>query len=306
MSIQEETSTAEPAVEGLMTLHISQVPPNVGLIRVVRDLANPDAEIPMDGSWSREEIERLTFEYPQLMVELQVTSDEKLDILVDQVTDITEKELCLDKIFDDVDLVREHLRDRIKDVFDEKINSFRNKMTEVSHDVAENKMKENAQSYEKLISYTTECFALGMLFIEYLDDLSDDKKNDLGKSLILHKIGYIESMEDSTELQARTIAILKSSGYDDFIVQFARDQGTTRYKNGKLKKLVRATEIGKIVTHYCNCTINYPDIDPSRATIEEYEGVLKSSGRRREMMFDPDLLAKFVEMIRKGGGALVE
>lgn len=304
MSIQAEPEP-EPASTGqidneLMALHISQVPQNVGLIRVVKDLAHPGAEIDTDGSWSLEEIERLSIKHPQLMVELQVTSDEKLDILVDQVTRITEKKLALDKMFDDVAAVKEQLRNRVRDVFDEKINSYRNKMTEVSYGVDKEILTTNAKTYSKLISYSTECFALGMLFVEYLDELSERQQNNLGKSLILHKIGYIESMEDSNELQARTIAILETERYDHSIVQFARDQGTTRFKGGKLKGLVRATEIGKIVTHYCNCTVNYPRETPPYKTIANYESILESTGRRREMMFEPTLLTKFIEMIKKG------
>lgn len=286
--------------DGLLTLHISQVPVNVGLIRIVKDLANPDTEIVTDGSWSREEIRRLTREYPQLVVELQVSANEKLNFLVDQLTGVIEENLSLQRMFADVDEVKENLEERIKDVFDEKIISFTNKMTMLSYGVGRNVLAEHNASYSKLISYSTECFVSGMLFAEYLEELSVRQKNNLGKGLILHKIGYIETMEESRGLLDRTVAILENSGYDREIIQFARDQGTTRFKDGDLKNLPRATEIGKIVTHYCNCTINNPEEISPYKVIQNYEAILDSPGRRREMMFDPALLTKFVEMIRKG------
>lgn len=286
--------------DGLLTLHISQVPVNVGLIRIVKDLGNPDAEIITDGSWSKEEIRRLTREYPQLVVELQVNVNEKINVLVDLLTGVTEKNLSLKRMFTDVDQVKENLEERIRDVFDDKIISFTNKMTMLSYGVGENVLTEHNASYSKLITFSTECFVNGMLFAEYLDELSVRQKNNLGKALILHKIGYIETMKESRRLLDRTVAILENSGYDRTIIQFARDQGTTRFRDGKLKNLPRATEIGKIVTHYCNCIINNIGETSPFKTIQNYEEILASSGRRREIMFDPALLTKFVEMIRKG------
>ena len=145
-----------------------------------------------------------------------------------------------------------------------------------------------------------QCYILGMLFVEYLDELSERQKIVLGKSLILHKIGYIETLEDSASLLERTIAILENGGFGKAITQFAKNQGTTRFKDNKLKDLLRTTEIGKIITFYCNCTVNYPTITPPHKTIEKLEHILAATGKRREIMFEPTLLTKFIKMIHKG------
>ncbi|AGF77638.1 hypothetical protein UWK_01066 [Desulfocapsa sulfexigens DSM 10523] len=300
MNNEVETGNIPQNEDGLLMLHISQVPENIGLIRVVKNLANPNGEIETDGSWSRAEIQRLSIEYPQLVVELHVNPEEKLNLLVDQLTSITEKKLTLKRMFEDVNSVKEHLKERVKKVFDEQIISFRNRMTIFSYGVSDSTLTENAGSYSKLISYSTQCFVIGMLFTKYLNELSDQQRTTLGKSLILHKIGYIETMEDSKSLMERTIAILENAEYEREIIRFAMNQGATRFKKNKLKNLPRSTEIGKIVTHYCNCTVNHPRSTPPYKTIENFESVLEASGRRREIMFDPTLLTKFVEMIRKG------
>lgn len=300
MNMLSELVNADEKEDGHLTLHISQVPENVGLIQEVKDLGNPGGEIQTDGSWSAKEIKRLSLEYPQLVVELQVNPKEKLDLLVSQLTSITEKKLFLGKMFADVNAVKERLKERVKEVFDDQIISFRNEMTMVSYGVNDDILTENAETYSKLISYSTQCFVIGMLFAEYLDELSEKQRTTLGKSLILHKIGYIESMEESASLLERTIAILENAGYENAIIQFAKNQGTTRFKNGKLKNLLRAIEIGKIVTYYCNCTVNHPRTTPPYKTIENFETILEATGKRREIMFEPTLLTKFVEMIRRG------
>ncbi|AGF78923.1 hypothetical protein UWK_02383 [Desulfocapsa sulfexigens DSM 10523] len=300
MNALAETGSHNANEDTLLTLHISQVPENIGLIRIVKDLGNPNREVITDGSWSKAEIRRLNKEYPQLVIELQVTSEEKLSLLVNQVTSITEKSFTLEKMFKDVNAVKESLKERVREVFDDQIISFRNRMTMTSYGFNDDILTKNASSYSNLITYSTQCFVIGMLFAEYLDELSSLQRNVLGKCLILHKIGYIETMNDSSSLLDRTVAILESSGYERAIIQFAKNQGTVRFKNNKLKNLLRTTEIGKIVTHYCNCTVNYPRITPPFKTIEKFEEILEISGRRREMLFEPTLLTKFVEMIRKG------
>ena len=300
MSMVSESAAVDHDDEGLLALHISQVPEDVGLIRVVKDLANQNREIETDGSWSRKEILRLSKEYPQLVVELQVTPEEKLNLLLEQLTDTIEKKLTLERMFENVNAVKERLKERIKEVFDDQIIAFRNKMTMVSYGVSNSILTENATSYSKLISYSTECFVIGILFAEYLGELSTTQKNTFGKSLILHKIGYIETLEDSTSLLERTVAILKNAGCESAIIHFAKNHGMTRFKDGKLKNLLRATEIGKIVTFYCNCTVNHPNSTPAYKTIQNFEKILDTSGRRREIMFEPTLLTKFVEMMRKG------
>lgn len=300
MNMVSEFAAFDQTEDGLLALHISQVPEDVGLIRVVKDLANPGGEIQTDGSWSQKEIQRLSKEYPQLIVELQLNPEEKLNLLVEQLTNTIEKKLTLERMFENVGTVKEQLKARVKEVFDDQIVAFRNKMTLVSYGVTDVLLSKNTETYNKLVSYSTECFVIGMLFAEYLDELSEPQRNTFGKSLILHKIGYIETLEDSTSLLERTVAILESAGYESAIIRFAKNHGATRFKDGKLKNLLRATEIGKIVTYYCNCTVNHPRATPPYKTIQNFENILDASGRRREMMFEPTLLTKFVEMIRKG------
>ncbi len=286
--------------DSVLALHISQVPENVGLIRIVKDLANPGREVLTDGSWSKGEIDRLRREYPQLIVELQVNPEEKLNVLVEQFATLTKRKFVLERMFEDVEAVQARLKERVKEVFDDQIISFRNKMTLISYGINEDSLIENAAAYKNLISYSTHCFLLGMLFAEYIGELSDQQRIVLGKSLILHKIGYIETMNDSASLLERTIAILELGGYEKPIIQFAKNQGRTRYSNKKLKNLLRTTEIGKIVTYYCNCTVNYPKENPPDRTIARLEEILAATGLRREMLFEPTLLTKFVQMIRRG------
>ncbi len=146
MNAITELSDPNQRDDSLLAIHISQVPVNIGLIRIVKDLSNPNREILTDGSWSREEIDRLSKEYPQLVIELQVNPEEKLNLLVDQFTELTDKKFVLERMFDDVGAVKNRLKERVKEVFDDQIISFKNQMTMISYGVDDQILIKNEYS----------------------------------------------------------------------------------------------------------------------------------------------------------------